>query len=182
MNIAEKNIKRTKNKKEGKMAIYKNWKAIAEFDNNFLKLRLLVEENQEKLAEFQKLYPELFCDESVNLRIPKSLVIQKSIEAQMPFEDEDDKEGAEDFCNRIWTDGCYEFGIPVVELPLNYFDYWLYDEFLEKKGLENNINDFVNFKTRLLVSILGKKFIIIDNDTVEEYFRIALAEHIDMNS
>lgn len=164
------------------MAIYKNWKKIAELDNEFLKLRLMVEDNEEKLAEFQKLYPELFCDEMVNLRIPKSLVIQKSIEAQMPFKDEDDKEGAEYFGNRIWTDGCYEFGIPVVELPLNYFDYWLYDEFLEKKDLENNINDFVNFETGLLVNIFGKKFIIIDNDITEEYFRIAFAEHIDMNS
>lgn len=169
------------------MAIYKNWPKIAELDDikNFLKLRLMVEDDQKKLAEFQKLYPELFCDEPVNLCFPKSLIIQEAIKEV--FDDENsgaDIDDATQYGQRFWAEGCFVLGIPLVKLYFDFFKFWLSSELLfEDSQLLNKIADFeIDFYAGCSIKIFEKNFIIVDCDPTEQWFMLALAEHIDMNS
>lgn len=169
------------------MAIYKKWREIEELegDDNFLKLRLMVEENQEKLAEFQKLYPELFCDEPVNLCFPKSLIIQEAIKEVLDDENSGaDLDDATQYGQKFWTEGCFVFGILLLKLYFDFFKFWLSSELLfEDSELLNKIADFeIDFCAGRSIKIFEKNFIIVDCDPTEQWFMLALADHIDLNS
>lgn len=190
------------------MAIYKNWKEIAKLDDskNFLKLRLMVEDDQGKLVEFQKLYPELFCDKPVNLRISRSSIIEKEkqeyLDRKEPISEyetpekkkwieQDYLDNAEYWSKRNWTHSLYILGVPTVKISFEHFDFWLEDElygFIEVmkliKDSENYIEDDI-FAGAHKINLFSKEMILVDYDYnigPENIITLALAEHIDMNS
>lgn len=190
------------------MVVYKNWKRIAELDDdkNFLKLRLMVEDDQEKLYEFQKKYPELFCDERVNLRISRSSIVEKEKQEYLnnreyliseyenpekkKWVEQDNLDNAEYWSKRRWT-SLYMLGVPTVNISFRNFDFWLESElngFIEIvrliKDSENHIENYI-FAGAHKINLFGKEMILVDFDYgigPEDTVTLALAEHIDMNS
>lgn len=192
------------------MAIYKNWTKITELDcnKNFLKLRLMVEDDEKKLAEFQKLYPELFCDEPVNLRISRSSIIEIEKEKQeylnkkepiseyettekKKWIEQDNLDNAEYWSKRNWVHSLYIFGVPTVNISFGYSDFWLESESRGLTEIIKLIKDSENyiesdiFAGAHKINLFNKEMILVDynyNIAPEDTIILALADHIDLNS